>query len=247
MRMLVSSDWHLDAVTAGVRRIDEFRDYVSTLIAVSRNVDLVCLLGDYYDPGTMAAHRCESLLFAAVGELSAAGTSVVVLSGNHDVVEGASGTVTTLGGMREAVSYGYGRGAVTVVEWPMVLPFPGITLVCLPYVSRANRGVYSDDSVRSLVERALLPSSEDPIVVIGHLTVAGADLGNESEEFARGSELDFPAGIARLSPNAVFNGHYHKPQTVRLHGMDIVIPGSPQRLTFSETGDYPKGFLMVEL
>ena len=250
MRMIVSSDWHLDAVTAGVRRYDEHFEYAQALEKITReqSIDLLVLLGDFFDPGSMVAHKCERFLFDAVGRLSEF-TRVVLIAGNHDVVEGSDHPTTVLSAMRQATCYGFGDGAVTVVEEPGVYDFDGkVRLVCLPYVSRALRYLYSESSRGFWASATMGPGDELPIVVCGHLTVAGADLGSESEEFARGTELDFPATrVAELNPAAVFNGHYHKPQTVKLGGVDIVIPGSPQRLTFAETGDYKKGFLVVDV
>jgi DNA repair exonuclease SbcCD nuclease subunit len=250
MRMIISSDWHVDAVTAGVRRYDEHFEYVHALekITRERDIDLLVLLGDFFDPGSMAVHQCERFLFDAVGRLSAF-TRVVLIAGNHDVVEGSEHPTTVLSAMRQATSYGFGDGAVTVVEEPGVYDFAaGVRLVCLPYVSRALRYLYAESSWGVWTRAVMDPGDELPRVVCGHLTVAGADLGSESEEFARGTELDFPVDrVAALNPVAVFNGHYHKPQTVKLGGLDIVIPGSPQRLTFAETGDYAKGFLLVDI
>lgn len=251
MRFIVSSDWHIDAVTAGVRRFGEHFDYAQALESLtrSREVGLVLLTGDFFDPGTMASHRCEAFLFDVVGRLSSF-TRVVLIAGNHDVVDGGEQLVTTLSAMRAAVRTGYGDGAVTVVEEPGLLDVAGVRVLCLPYVSRSFRHLYAQSAIGALVKRAAHLGSETPrpLLVAGHLTVAGADLGSESEEFARGSELDFPAEqIAQLNPKYAFNGHYHKPQTVRLGGLTIVIPGSPQRLTFAESGHYAKGFIVGEI
>lgn len=248
MKILVSSDWHLDAVTAGVRRIHEHDDYHRAIVdcVIAEGIELVLLLGDYFDPGTMAAHRCSERLMWAVGELAQMGILVVVLAGNHDVVEGGDSTV--LSPMLAASVRGFGGDNVVVVEEPTAFEARGVVVLALPYVARANRGLYAPDRMAELYSHARELGRGLPVIVIAHLTVTGAQMGSESEEFARGSELLLPVDdIAKLSPALVLNGHYHRPQTVHAGRVDVVIPGSPQRLTFAEEGDYEKGFLVVEL
>jgi exonuclease SbcD len=253
MKILISSDWHLDAITAGVPRVSELDLYLEALEEVieSQEIDAAILGGDYFDPGGMRAHELTALLIEAVGRLARRLSHLIVIAGNHDVVETSEGW-TTLSPLREAIAaFGGMPGAcnVKVAEKPgfhlLTTPFhiPNrVGVLALPYTARAV------DAQRDL-ERAVQEASEfgGKLVVMGHMTVPGASLGSESKEMARGRDLDLPvATIAELRPRFVFNGHYHRAQVVP-GPVPVIIPGSPWRVTFGEAGDVDKGFLVVEV
>lgn len=263
MKILMTSDWHLDAMTAGKPRIDEHRAYRDKLcdIAEVEDVDIVAFCGDAFDPGQMLGPFYTVEMMRSVEAVHArARYGSIWISGNHDVVESWHG-VTTMSPV--AILAEHMEGAIHVVEKPDAVRFlwthdmpvsetgqavGGVVFLCLPYVARP---VYDKTHEDNAIHRARMLAEEDgmnlPIVVIGHMTVPGASLGSESVEMARGRDLDLPArGIRDLKPSVVVNGHYHEPQTVKVNGVNVIIPGSPHRFTFSERNDR-KGCVIVEL
>lgn len=247
MKILISSDWHLDAVTAGVPRVAELEPYLDAIEEAieTQGIDAAILLGDFFDPGGMRAHELTTILIRAVYRLAGCVNDIVVVAGNHDVVETSEGW-TTLSPLRAAVS---AAGDLVADVW--VAEQPGFQLcgygskklfgvLALPYVARAAEK-------SGLVDEAILDAMrfDGPLIVAGHMTVPGAILGSESKELARGRDLDFP-DISELKPVYAFNGHYHRAQVVD-GPVPIVIPGSPWRVTFGEADDADKGFLVVEI
>mgnify|MGYP006921282924 CR=1 FL=1 len=253
MKILISSDWHLDAVTAGVPRISELETYLEALEAAikEQHIDAVILGGDYFDPGGMRAHELTTLLIRAVARLARVVDHVIVIAGNHDVVETSEGW-TTLSPLRAAVEFGHAMGN----HVPIVAERPGfhllthefhhpnrVGILALPYTSRA---VNASEDLRQALAHA--KNFGGKLVVIGHMTVPGAVLGSESKEMARGRDLELPIeSLRELRPRYIFNGHYHRAQIVQGGAVPVVIPGSPWRVTFGESNDLHKGFLVVEV
>ena len=260
MKILLTSDWHLDAVTAGVPRLDEIGPYVEELLGViaREKINFVFHLGDLFDPGSMLGALYTANVIDIAGRLADSGAEAVVwVAGNHDVIESSRGA-TTLSPLAAAVRagrIGAGDGAEThVVERPTFLELvgydiPNLRVVALPYVARAVERMPGHDDLRAaaFAEAAAL-GDKWPLVVIGHLTVPGALVGSETTDMPRGRDLDFPLEeVSRLNPALVAAGHYHRAQTVDHGGLVVVIPGSPHRLTFGERDDTRKGFTVIEL
>lgn len=246
-------------MTAGVPRLNEIGPYVEELLEVvdRESVDYVFHLGDLFDPGTMlGAHYAATVIEIAAQINGEARAGSVWIAGNHDVIESSLGS-TTISPLAAAVAYGDtgARANVWVFERPGAARLSlgadgaGVALLALPYVARAVERtsgfahVYEDAFVK-----AARFAEELPLVVIGHLTVPGALVGSETYDMPRGRDVDFPfEAVAALKPAFVANGHYHKAQTVQAHGLTIVIPGSPHRLTFGERDDTRKGFTVIEI
>ena len=246
MKVLATSDWHLDAVTAGVPRLREFGAYLSRVVAAVREepIDLVLVLGDYFDPGRLNAHELTVRLMEAAAELAELAPTVMI-AGNHDVVE-SSGGWTTLSPLVVAARCGLGGGRLQAFERPEAVEVAGVTVLALPYVARSVEMAQGYAGLRSRAfDRAA--HAGGPLVVAGHLTVPGAIMGSETREMARGRDVDFPAGeVAALKPALVLNGHYHRPQVVR-GPVDVVVPGSPHRFTFGEGDADSRGFVVAEV
>lgn len=265
MKMLLTSDWHLDAVTAGVPRRPEFENYLADLIAyvTDNDVDVIAVLGDYFDPGKMNGPELTARLLMYAQKLSTAGARRILwIAGNHDVVE-TSGGFTTISALSTAIAGGFCSGHATewkgntkidrdharhtVWEVPRVEDFGSYAVLGLPYQARS---AYQPALLDMALDEAKVMSAEGiPVIVLGHMTVPGAVVGSESHEMARGRDVDIPlASLAEIKPVLVANGHYHKAQTVKgPGGIHVVIPGSPARFTFGERHDTDKGFVVLDL
>ena len=252
MKLLLTSDWHLDAVTAGIPRVDEFDPYLRRVADAVRehSVDAVGVLGDIFDPGKMNGPEMTTRLLDAAKVLDASGAKWVLwIAGNHDVVESSQGW-TTLTPLDRALGGGFLRGSGThhrVFEYPQTLKLGGFAVLALPYVARAAAAPH--DMAEAIEKAKTLRDQGIPLIVLGHMMVPGAIMGSESHEMARGRDVDMPLDhLAELTPALVANGHYHRAQTVKgPGGIRVVIPGSPHRFTFGERHDADKGFVILDL
>lgn len=261
MKILVTSDWHLDAVTAGVRRFSDLQAAVQeTIDAAAREcVDLYLFLGDACDPDAPYVHECVGFLVEVASTLFYEhGIPSYWLTGNHDVVEDGSGasTLSALKGWERGCYKATGGPeyfdgpSVRVFDRPGFQAWTGdVAIIALPFVARSH--AYSpDDVVRDEVRLVGCHFADgtyrlpERVIVAGHLNLEGITPGSESHELARGRDVFFPIDTVRevFGDRAVMlNGHYHERQVYR----GVRIPGSLERLTFGERGT--PGYLIVEI
>ncbi len=224
--MIISSDWHLDAVTCGVERFAEIAAQVDGLARRAIEAgEPFAFLGDLCDPDSASASRCIAYAVGVASRLKAAGVPSVWVAGNHDVVEDGRGH-----SVLEALA-SLGDPLVMVAEKPEQFVIEGLAVRALPYTARV--GAYDAAAVvRALdvVERPL-----EPLAVLGHLMVPGALMREESHEMARGREQTWTgAECGDAWPR--FNGHYHCQQQCG----PIWIPGSLATLSFGEAPGVPR-------
>ncbi len=244
-KILLTTDWHLDAVTAGKPRLDEACAHIEELIAVLEReaIDVVAFLGDAFDPGQMLGPVYGDVLSRAAGRFaSSARMGTIFIAGNHDVVETSEprSTLSPLAGIQPWVD------GLFVAERPAVHDVGDVRFLLLPYVSRAAAKANPGDLESAFERCSVKARSGKKLVVLGHMTIPGAVMGSESQELSRGRDLNLPS-LAELEPDLVANGHYHRHQVVRYGGVDVVIPGSPLRFTFGEADDRLKGYVVAEV
>lgn len=238
MKILVSSDWHLDSVTAGVERFNDLKAAVWELyhFAKAERVDLFMFLGDLCDPDTSRAYRAMAFSIEVALTFADDGIPSIWITGNHDVIEDGHGSSTLLP-LHKAVAC----RNVTVVDRPMpVVQHMPINLIALPYTPRSHN--YDPEAyVRGLETKRI---TTEPTVIAAHLNIEGIGPGSETTDLPRGRDVFLPvAAIRERWPDAiVLNGHYHKRQTFN----GVHIPGSLERLTFGEEENEP-GYLLVEV
>lgn len=245
MKVLLTSDWHLDAVTAGAARLPELEAHIDIVaeVAEREGIDFVFFLGDGCDPGGMLGSLYTTTMIRAARRFTAASRGSVWIAGNHDVIESSRG-VTTLTPVGEAMRDTQG---FALAERPAFVDLWGeLGVLCLPYVARDLEATAYGDELGTALEAASRFSGD--VCVIGHLAVPGARMSSESHELARGRDVDIPIAdvLTIVDPVFVANGHYHEAQIVKYGGAEIIIPGSPLRLTFGERNDDRKGFTVLE-
>lgn len=239
MRLLVCSDLHLDATTAGFDRFDDCAEALGHMadIAVNENCDLFLFLGDLCDP-TQRAHRCVEFAAGIALGLSQRGVRSRWLVGNHDVIEDGSGT-STLSGMSVLNDVDHFQMDARVVDRPCFEFIGDAGFIFLPFVPRSHAYdpeafVYSTPA-----------TSCERVVVAAHLNIEGIEPGSETSEMPRGRDVFFPLAACREAYGAralLLNGHYHDGQIYE----GIHIPGSLERLTFGEECNVPS-YLIVEV
>lgn len=237
MRLVIISDLHMDAVTAGVQRFDEG---AAALRAAARRARewkaTLVVLGDVTDPGTGRAHRAAAECVDVAEDF--ADVDQVWIAGNHDVIEDGVGctTLSVLAALRNE--------RVLVVERPILHELcEGEFLVCLPYTALA----YDYDPaefVRDVAKNKW--GAKERVVFLGHLNAEGITAGSETSDMPRGRNVFWPleeiAGFPVSSKRRVLiGGHYH---TAQKHG-ELWIVGAPARFTHGEEEHKP-GWLEMD-
>jgi DNA repair exonuclease SbcCD nuclease subunit len=250
LRVLHTSDWHLDWVTLGVPRFPELARSASVTVstAVSREVDLFAFTGDLSDPDSgTGVFRAAGCALACAARLHRAAIPSVWIAGNHDVIEDGSGD-TTLTPLAEAhaLEGKVDPGAVFVFQHPGHLELhQGVHLLLLPYTATSHG--YDPTAVL----REWLKQLDGTILILSHLMVPGMAPGEETTEMSRGREVVLPVDLlreeSRRRPVVVLQGHYHRRHVERWdHGGGLYVVGSIGRLTFGEAEHVP-GCHVVEV
>ena len=245
MKLLCSSDWHCDTVTAGVDRLPELSAVVDAMHQVVREegIDAVLVGGDYYDPGSIWEARWARFTYRALHRFG----RCLAIPGNHDVVDAAE-PLSTLSPLA-AIPH----KELVIVELPTAWGFVSINgsgscvVLALPYVSRqVERSEAYRKAYDEAFEAARKASKHQPVVVLTHLMFEGMHPGSE-ETMARGRDVPFPVSDVELvEPRLVLAGHYHDRQTIKRGKLEVEIIGAPLALTFGDR-EGPRGFLVVEV
>lgn len=249
MKIVATSDWHADAVSAGVPRLAEVRAGVlaAARAAADLHADLFVFAGDLADPDTGGeVLDAVSLVVQVARKVAAAGVPAVYVAGNHDVREDGSGR-TTLQPLGAAFA---GDPLVTVAELPVILfarvdvPFTADVL-CLPFTPTSHG--YDPEEWASRV------STDDcgvPLLVVSHLSVRGVVPGEEASEMPRGRDVWLPdealARVAERRPVLVLQGHYHRRQRHTCpSGLTVEVVGAAARFSHGQADCLP-GYLVVD-
>jgi DNA repair exonuclease SbcCD nuclease subunit len=230
MKVAISADWHLDAISNGIARYPDLSRSVDEVVRrVGAECDVFVFAGDLCNPDRGAR------TLRAIGKAAEVAKNLALfdvesywIAGNHDVVdsEEALSTLSPLIG-----------GDGVVIEDVFSAPLDEKWwLVALPYISKLR---FNQEEFLAKVESELVSISNDGCraLVVGHCTeVGGAKIGNETTLMARGRGMPFPVELCQRHGAVMVNGHYHKRQ-VTPDG--IVIPGSLGVLDFGEEGNTP--------
>ncbi len=252
MRLIVTGDWHLDAMTAGQSRLPEQREVLDQLIERVKTHCTQCtregkgervvvaFLGDLCNPDrgsrTLAAITEGARVFRC---LLHTGATVVAIAGNHDVTDGAHG-LTALSPLEEV----FDDRPFWLAQVPRLIEFgpvdsregPRFRFMFLPYTAPVVLARWMEANhvtVQQWVQQHVTAKT----IVMGHLSIEGALLGSETLDMPRGRENVYP--VQESAPALLrLNGHYHKRQSPH----DIWCPGAPVRLAFGEENN-PTGWL----
>lgn len=249
MKILVTSDWHGDTVTAGVERLPELEEALAKMHAVVREeaIDLTLVGGDFHDPGSVWEARWARFLYTSLRGFTDRGWCLAI-PGNHDVID-ANPPMSILSPLKALNLTG-----LAIAELPAVHRFLGersghgtCAVLALPYVSRlVEKSELYQRAYEQAFEHARKARKEGtPIVVLTHLMFEGMHPGSE-EAMARGRDVPFPiADVETIEPRLVLAGHYHDRQTIKRGKLEIEIIGAPLALAFGDQG--PRGFLVVDV
>lgn len=236
MKVVFTSDWHLDALTDGVPRWKEVEaavDY-SVKVAIEERAGLYVFNGDLCDPDGWNSTRAIAKIIEVAGKLCDAGIGFIAVAGNHDVVEDGLGTTT----LTPLAASGL---ANKVFERPGEVLFQGsvdLHIVGLPFTPSSH--AYDPETV----VKGMGARKGAQTLVLGHLNLEGISAGSETTEMARGREVFWPVdAVKRKWPGAVLiGGHYHHAQEFK--GVHII--GSLARLRHDEE-DHEPSLLILEV
>jgi DNA repair exonuclease SbcCD nuclease subunit len=241
MKIVCTSDWHLDAVTLGVRRFPELKSAVGKSVdaAIAAKADAYVFVGDLCDPDSgPCVFRCLELAQRTALTLLDNGIKSYWVAGNHDVIEDGSGdtTLTPLFAMPLGIDVFDRPGSADPCLGDVMFTF-------LPYTATSH--AYDPES--ALVKHVgALPVEGLKHVVFSHLSVPGIVPGEETTEMPRGREVTLPVEFFKGRDDiVVIQGHYHRRQKFSRGGVDVHVVGSLARLTFGEQEHEP-GYLIVE-
>jgi len=251
MRILGTSDWHLDAFTAGLARFDDVARSARGTVELAKRecCDGYVFLGDLADPGPRA-HRASALAIELASDLARAGIWSRWLVGNHDVVEDGSGSSTLSplaavpGEIRDVdhLQRPIDVWSDPTLEWLS----DDVLAVALPHPAR-GRGYVPEEVVREEFGRRVGFEGARVVLIFGHLTVPGIERGSEVLDMPRGREVRYPIEAIRErwgDRALMLNGHYHR--SYRRADGPVIVPGSLERLTKGEARNEP-GCLILEV
>ena len=242
MKILVSSDWHGDALTAGVPRRADIIRHVDKMLEEEFN--LFVFGGDLTDPDTPGAHAAIEYACTVAARLADRGIISCWVAGNHDTVEDGLGT-TTLSALR-GIEVGGSKlkSPIRVFNKPSATllntPAGTVAFVALPYPSLATHYDPAD-----FVKRLRPLPEGTPCLVMGHLWMKGDEgSGSESTDMARGRPVYWPVKeLEEKFPNALLvGGHYHRQGFMG----GVLMVGTMDRLTAGEQLHHPR-YLLLEV
>jgi hypothetical protein len=234
MRILFTSDWHLDAITDGVMRYDEISRIVdlTVQIAIEDAVDYYVFVGDLCDPDGWNATRSMCKIIEVAGKCAERDIGFIAVAGNHDVIEDGLGstTLSPLAASGLATHVFERPGEIFIPKWKTGKG--NLHVVGFPFTPSSHA---YDPAV--YIRRMTNTRPGDTTLVLEHLNIAGAGAGSETKDFARGREVVFPSKVARKKwPKATFiGGHYHNSQEIET----VNVVGSLARLRHDEEKHNP--------
>lgn len=244
IRLLHTSDWHLGHELHGHQREEEHDAFLAWLLDAleEHSVDALIMTGDVYDvanPAVSATERFYGFLREATARCPR--LHIVVLGGNHDSAHRINLPGALLGKGRVHLIGNLPRCAEGPDFDRLLLPLPGAGgetmawVAAIPFCRPGDLGAGDLASLYNAVIEAADARCEGlPIVVTGHLHVAGGDVSTDSERrVVIGGEEAEAATLFDERAAYVALGHLHRPQPVS-GATTIRYAGSPFPMSASE-------------
>lgn len=245
MKFLHLSDLHLGKRLLGCSLLEDQRFILQQLLPIAQEADAVLIAGDVYDkpvPSAEAVALCDWFLTS----LAAQGTTVLLISGNHDSAQRLSfgARLMEQGGIHIAPVFSGTPEPILFHD-----PWGEIAVYLLPFLKPVSvRQIWPEEEISSYQESVACVLRRIPLdpsrrnLLVAHQYVAGAKQC-QSEEISIGGLDQIDAGLFDAF-DYVALGHLHTPQWV---GRETVrYCGTPLSYSFSEAGQ-EKSALLVTL
>ena len=244
VRLLHTSDWHLGHELMGHSREAEHDAFLAWLLDTleEQEADALLVTGDIYDvanPPVAAMRRLYGFVREALRRMP--GLQIVIIGGNHDSalridLPGAlldDGRVQFVGALPrkerepdcERICMPLENADGQIAAWLAAVPF------CRP--GDLGQGGLAE-LYDCIAKAAAAKAGGLPLVLSGHLHVAGGDVSEMSERrIVVGGEEAQAASLFDSRAAYVALGHLHRPQTIT-GDMPIRYAGSPFPLSATE-------------
>ena len=251
MRLIHTSDWHFGKrflETDMIALQEQFCDWLVGLVTQDK-IDGVLVAGDLYDRSNPKEDAVD-LLDEVFHRISAAGASIVAISGNHDSAERLHFGTRFMAGNGLTISTE--RRDVNLIAPPTTLiarDGSAVEILPLPYLD-PQRVAMLDGAKRDheTVLRAVIDNQvanlKNPArtIAMAHAFVVGGTSSDSERALTIGGTGSVPADLfAPFGYTAL--GHLHKPQEFR-NGL-LNYSGSPMPYSFSE--QHPKSVRIIEV
>jgi len=256
LTLIHTSDWHLGHELQTHTREDEHDAFLTWLLNQLDEVsaDVLLVAGDVYDvanPPITAMRRLFAFLKAAMQRRPA--IQIIILGGNHDSAGRIDLPAALLGdGNIRFVGALPRRGGELDLDALLIPMFgsssePVAFLAAVPFCRPGDLGQRSLATLYAEVaERAFSTAAGVPVIMTGHLHVAGGEVSELSERrIVIGGEEAEAASLFDTRAAYVALGHLHRPQTITAP-MPVRYAGSPFPLSATERG-YRHSITVVEL
>jgi len=251
MRLIHTSDWHFGKrfqETDLIPYQEQFCDWLVDLVRAEK-IDGVLISGDLYDRSNPKEDAVD-LLDDVLHRISAAGASIVAISGNHDSAERLNFGTRFMKSNGLIISTE--RREIELIAAPTTLvgrDGTEVEILPLPYLDpqrvAMQEGQKRDHAtVLQAVINHQISQLKDPsrTIAMAHAFIAG---GTSSK-----SERDLVVGGTGAVPADLFNpfgytalGHLHRPQAFKKNR--VAYSGSPLAYSFSE--EHEKSIRIVEV
>ncbi len=238
-------------------RVDDFFEAFERIVdyAIEWPADVFIHAGDIFK-GQNPPQRVLARFLQQLARIDGAGIPSVFVNGNHDgdTDAGRAGRLNILDTIDATFEHAYvfHRPAVGEIEarcgrllsvigvpWPRMRHF---AVGDAPYDDLLAAG--NRELRRTILRLGKQPSDEAPIVMVGHLSVAGADEASE-RWMTLGWNPILQLGELPTEPDVIVLGHYHRGARFD-SGRPVFYCGSPARIDFGEEGQ-DKFFWTFEL
>jgi exonuclease SbcD len=259
MRILHTADWHLGLRLYKKDLMHEHRLFFDWLINTikDRNIDVLLISGDVFDQGN-PTNEARVMYFSFLRDLIKYNCKVIITGGNHDspgvlnapkdILEMLN--VHTIGNVMEDISqmvielHHNNQLKAVVCAIPFIrekdiydFTIDEIFESKIEQVRAGIKNIYS--SIGDLVK----DNYEVPLLAMGHLYAAGAELSDSERDIQVGNQSAINAEDFTDVFDYIALGHIHRPQFVAGQ-KHIRYSGSPIALSFSEKKDQK---LVIEL
>ncbi|HTU13033.1 MAG TPA: exonuclease SbcCD subunit D C-terminal domain-containing protein [Allosphingosinicella sp.] len=244
MRILHTSDWHLGHELASHRRETEHEAFLTWLLEQldMQDADVLLVTGDIYDvanPPVSAMRRLFDFLRAATTRRP--NLQVVVIGGNHDSAARIDLPSALLGEGRVRFVGAMPRAEGLPDCEALLMPLldgdgaVGAWLAAVPFCRPGDLGTHTLSSLyKEVLDKGAVRAGDLPLVVTGHLHIAGGAVSELSERcIVIGGQEAEASSLFDERAAYVALGHLHRPQWIPGQ-VPIRYAGSPFPLSSTE-------------
>lgn len=251
MRLIHTSDWHFGKrfqETDLIPLQEQFCDWLVDLVTQDK-IDGVLIAGDLYDRSNPKEDAVD-LLDDVLHRISAAGASIVAISGNHDSAERLHFGTRFMAGNGLTISTE--RRQVDLIAPPTTLiarDGSEVEILPLPYLDPQRVALKTETKrdhenvLRAVIDNQVANlKNPSRTIAMAHAFVVGGTTSESERALTVGGTGSVPAGL--FSPfGYTALGHLHRPQEFN-NGL-IAYSGSPMAYSFSE--EHEKSVRIIEV